>query len=216
MKTFIEHKIPLIGEDNSGTGRRYILPSSIKVPSVTTVCGLLSRDSIKKWRKRVGNDRANIISNNAANRGTIIHKLAESYLKDIDCEPDEYTVDMFNSIIPHLNLIDNIHAIETKIYSEKLGTAGTVDLIGEYENVLSVIDFKTSAKLKRLEWITGYLYQTAAYAYMFTELTGIIIRDIVIIIGIDGNDAQIFREKVINWLPGFIKLRKQFREEYGY
>lgn len=216
MRNFIHHDIKTIEQINSESGRQYALPSSIRVPSVTTVCGLLSRDSIKEWRAKVGETEANRISGTASSRGTTIHNLSEKYLKEEDYIIKDKHKAMFNKMIPYLDKIDNIHALETRLYTEKLKVAGTVDIIGEYEGKLSTIDLKTSAKVKKKEWISSYFFQTAVYSFMFTELTDIVVKDMVIIIGVDNNDTQIFKEKVIDWIPGFINLRKQFKLEYGY
>ncbi len=216
MKNFIYHDIKEIEQINSENGRKYKLPSKLIVPSVTNVCGLLGRESIKEWRNKVGEQAANRISNIASSRGTRIHTLSEKYLKSEAYDIDDNDIKVFNSMIPELNKIDNIHALETRLYSEKLKVAGTVDIIAEYDNQLSTIDIKTSSKPKRKDWISNYFFQTASYSFMFTELTGISIKNMVIIIGVDNNKPQIFREKVIEWFPGFINLRKQFREEYGY
>ena len=43
-------------------GRKYHTPEGIDLPSITTVLSILSRDSIAKWRKRVGEVEANKIS----------------------------------------------------------------------------------------------------------------------------------------------------------
>ena len=61
-------------------GRKYHTPEGIDLPSITTVLSILSRDSIAKWRKRVGEVEANKISTRAANRGTAVHTVCEKYL----------------------------------------------------------------------------------------------------------------------------------------
>ena len=50
---------------------------------------------------------------------------------------------------------------------------------------MSVIDFKTSVRLKKKENIGNYFMQGAAYSTMFTEMTGLPINKIVILIGVD-------------------------------
>jgi genome maintenance exonuclease 1 len=165
-----------------------------------------------EWRKKVGEEAANAISSRAAGRGTRIHSLCESYLLGEHVEADMFDQEVFSSLKPHLDLIDNIHALETPLFSHHLEVAGTVDCIAEYKGKLAVIDFKTSSKLKNRDWIHGYFMQTSAYAVMFEELTGIPIGRLVIIIGVDNEEPQIFEEKRDTWIGGFKDLRLQYKQ----
>ena len=81
---------------------------------------------------------------------------------------------LFYQIKPYLDSIDNIHALEDPLSSSLLKMAGRVDCIAEYKGELAIIDFKTSSKTKREEWIDNYFAQETAYAIMFQELTRLI------------------------------------------
>lgn len=212
MKTFIHHDFGKLERIDSPEGRLYKTPSGKAYPSVTTVTGLHSKQSIMEWRKKVGEEAANAISTRAANRGTRIHSLCESYLRGEICEADIFDQEVFSSLKPQLDLIDNIHALETPLFSHHLEVAGTVDCIAEYKGKLAIIDFKTSSKLKNRDWIHGYFMQTSAYAVMFEELTGIPIGRLVIIIGVDNEEPQIFEEKRDTWIGGFKELRLQYKQ----
>ena len=212
MKTFIHHEFSKLERIDSPEGRLYKTPSGRAYPSVTTVTGLHSQKSIMEWRKKVGEEAANAISSRAAGRGTRIHNLCENYLLGNNPEADMFDQDLFKSLIPQLDLIDNIHALETPLFSHHLEVAGTVDCIAEYKGKLAVIDFKTSSKLKNRDWIHGYFMQTSAYAVMFEELTGIPIGRLVIIIGVDNEEPQIFEEKRDTWISGFKDLRLQYKQ----
>jgi len=212
MKTFIHHEFSKLERIDSPEGRLYKTPSGRAYPSVTTVTGLHSQKSIMEWRKKVGEEAANAISSRAAGRGTRIHNLCENYLLGNNPEADMFDQDIFKSLIPQLDLIDNIHALETPLFSHHLEVAGTVDCIAEYKGKLAVIDFKTSSKLKNRDWIHGYFMQTSAYAVMFEELTGIPIGRLVVIIGVDDEEPQIFEEKRDNWISGFKDLRLQYKQ----
>ena len=118
---------------------------------------------------------------------------------------------MFNSIVPHLDCIDNIHALEEPLYSHHLQVAGTVDCIAEYNGKLSVIDFKTSSRAKLRDDVHGYFMQTSAYAVAFEELTGIPVSRLVIIMAVDNDEPIIFIEKRDDWIRGFISLREEYR-----
>lgn len=183
--------------------RHYVTPEGKKYPSITSVLSILSRQQIMEWRKRVGEEEANKISSQAARRGTKIHKMCEDYLNN---ELDEKKFmpndrEMFASLRPIIDQsINNIYAQEMPLWSDYLGVAGRVDCIAEFNGVLSVIDFKTSKKLKKKENISNYFQQTSAYAVMFEERTKIPVSQIVIIIAVDNEKPQVFVEKRNNYI----------------
>lgn len=211
MKTFIEHTIPSLVRIDGQGDRLYQTPDGHKYPSVTSVVGLHSQQAIQEWRQAVGAEQADKITKRASLRGTEIHSLCEQYIKTGSASPGMFDVDMFNTIKPHLDLIDNVHAIETPLYSHHLQVAGTVDCIAEYDGKLSIIDFKTSSRVKSRDDIHSYFMQTAAYAVAFEELTRIPVGRLVIIMGVDNNQALIFKEKRDSWIGEFIKLREEYR-----
>ena len=215
MKTFIDHEFTALKRIDSPQGRVYQTPTGKAYPSVTSVTGLLGKEAILEWRKRVGDEEANRVSARASNRGTKIHSLCEDYLLDKNPVPSMFDAPMFKSLVPHLDLIDNIHALESKLYSDHLQVAGTVDCIAEYDGKMSVIDFKTSGRVKHKDDIPGYFIQCSAYAVAFEERTGIPVSNIVIIMGVDDHDAVIFKEKRDRWIEQFIDLRQQFRDWKG-
>jgi genome maintenance exonuclease 1 len=210
MKTFIDHGFTKLKRIDSPEGRMYETPSGRAYPSVTTVTGLHSKQSIMEWRKKVGEEEANRISNRASSRGTRIHTLCEDYLLGKPVQPDIFDQEIFSSIIPHLDKIDNIHALESPLYSHHLQVAGTVDCIAEYNGKLAIIDFKTSTKIKERDWIKGYFMQTSAYAVAFEELTGIPVGRMIIIMGVDNENPLIFNEKRDTWIDGFKELRADY------
>ena len=212
MKTFIHHDIPKLLRSTSSDGTRvYETPSGSAYPSVTTVTGLHSAKGIAEWRARVGNEEANRISGRASARGTRIHQYCEDYLRGNIFEADMFDLQMFNSIKPLLDQVDNIHCLETPLWSDFLQVAGTVDCIAEFQGKLSVIDFKTSSKPKDRDDIHNYFMQTAAYAVAFEERTGIPIGRLVIIMAVDNDDPRWFIEKRDNWIGGFRKLRLDYK-----
>jgi genome maintenance exonuclease 1 len=215
MKTFIEHDLKPLKRIDSPEGRVYETPSGKRYPSVTSVLSMMDKSSLFEWRKRVGEEEANRVSQRAANRGTRIHTLCENYLLGKEPSADMFEQTMFSSLVPHLDKIDNIHALESKLYSDHLEVAGTVDCIAEYDGKLSVIDFKSSRRVKKKEDIPGYFIQTSAYAVAFEERTGIAVSRLVIIMGVDDEDASIFIEKRDNWIEEFSKLRSKYKRSKG-
>lgn len=217
MKTFIHHDYQNLKQINESGVRFYSTESGEKYPSVTSVVGVLNKEAILEWRKRVGEQEANRISARAANRGTRIHSLCELYLKGEQFSLGITEQEMFSSLIPELDRINNIHALEQRLISHRLKIAGTVDAIAEYDGQLSVIDFKTSRRIKTYDEITSYFLQVSAYAFMFYEATGLVVDQSVILIGVDGEKTPlVFIEPIKPWLQAFMKVRSKFRETYGY
>ena len=192
--------------------RVYKTPSGRAYPSVTTVTGLLKRQAIQEWRERVGAEEANKISTRASTRGTRIHSLCENYLSNKEATPNYLDHELWQAIQPHLERINNIHALESRLYSDHLEVAGTVDCIAEYDGKLAVIDFKTSARLKDKDDIHDYFMQCSAYAVAFEERTSIPVTNLIVIMGVDNEGCITFTEKRDNWIEGFIKLRKEYKQ----
>ena len=195
-------------------GRFYTLPDGTKLPSVTTVLGAQKKDAIMAWRKRVGEDAANAISKKATGRGTNVHTLCERYLNNEslgDIMPD--ALEMFLSLKPLLNRIDNIHYQECALWSKQLGMAGRVDVIGEFDGKLSVIDFKTSKKIKTKPQIEDYFWQTAAYALMYEEMIGQPIENLVIIMAVENEAPLIFEERTEDHIEGLVKAIKFYNDQ---
>ena len=216
MKNFIHHDFAKLERDTSEDGTRvYLTPSGKKYPSVTTVTSLHNIEGIMKWRRRVGEEEANRVSAKASARGTRIHTMCEKFLLGEEFTPDIFDAEMFNSMKYWLDDIDNIHALETPLYSDYLQVAGTVDCIADFQGKLSVIDFKTASKPKDRDDIYNYFMQTAAYAVAFEERTGIPIGRLVIIMAVENDDPRLFIEKRDNWIGGFRKLRLDYKNQKG-
>lgn len=210
MKQFIRHEFPVVKRITLPIGRVYETPAGNRYPSVTTVTGQATKHHIDAWRKRVGDAVADRISKQAADRGTRIHSYCENFLLNEAYEVDIFDYDMWKSLQPVVDKIDNIHALEAMLYSDQLRMAGTVDCIGEYNGLLSIIDFKTSKKPKHREDIEHYFVQATAYSVMFEELFGITIPDITIIIGVDDVTPQVFQSRRKDHIKKLVELRQQY------
>ena len=197
---------------NSKGGRYYETPTGAKYPSVTSITKLHNQDSIQAWKDKVGEEEAGKISRRALARGNKIHSLAEKYLLNEGDMSDDFSKADFGQMIPYLNKINNIHCLETQLYSDHLQTAGTVDCIGEYEGKLTVIDFKTSAKLKKREWVKDYFMQCSAYAVMYEERTGTPIERLLLIINVEDEGVQLIDGKRDDYIQDFLDLRETFRK----
>lgn len=179
--------------------RYYVTPTGESYPSVTTVLGHFKKKQIQEWRDRVGHEEANRISNRASTRGNKFHAMMERYLENKPIKEvlhEDVMPDMrqaFRDIQKTLDRIDNIHYIECPLYSTKMRLAGRTDVIGEFDGTLSVIDFKTSTRLKQESYIQNYFEQATAYGIMYEERVGIPIKQIVVIISVDNEpEPQVF------------------------
>jgi genome maintenance exonuclease 1 len=183
-------------------------------PSITTVLGIQKKAGLQKWRDSIGEDVANWEMRRAANRGTATHNLIEQYLKgETPSERSVLPLGMFRLIKPYVDQINNIHCLETIMYSKKLTIAGQVDCIAEYNGKLSVIDFKTANKERQESWIENYFLQTCAYAIMYEELYGKPIEQLVVLIaGEDGSMVPYVKERK----PYEEKLGKAIQDFYKY
>jgi genome maintenance exonuclease 1 len=218
MFNHVEHDIvlPKLTRKTTEEGRRYFTPDGNAYPSITTVLGVLSKDGILEWRKRVGEEEANRISRQAATRGTAVHKLAEDYLDNLpDWNKGAMPANLasFNDLKTILDeRLNNIYFQEEFLYSDRLKCAGQVDCIAEFDGQLSIVDFKTSRKPKKEEWITSYFIQASFYAAAFYERTGIPIKQGVILITVDGNEPQVFKVNTYDYLEHFLSVRKKYKE----
>jgi hypothetical protein len=195
-----------------GVGRLYTTPEGLKYPSVTTIIGKASDNTwLEDWKARVGEEEVRKISGQASRRGTAVHELAEEYLKNNPNYSRGHmpgNVATFGQIKPILNKhITKIYGLEVPLYSDNLRVAGRVDCVAEWDNVLSIIDFKTSKREKKREDIGGYFTQASAYSYMMFERTGLLPKQIVIIMMVDDGHPLVFVEKAKKWIEKFIELR---------
>lgn len=201
--------VDLKSREIDGT-RFYTTPSGDSFPSITSVTSHKNKEFFAEWRERVGEEEANKICKLATTRGTKFHEVCQDYLENNLKESyDEQSMIMFDSAKPYLDKIGLIHAIERSMFSEVLGIAGRVDCIAEYDGELAVIDFKTSSKIKKEEWIEQYFVQEVAYACMYFELTGIPVKKLITIMVTPAGVVKVFdkRDKMyyIKLLTGYIK-----------
>jgi len=221
MFNHVEHDVvlPKLTRKTTEAGRRYFTPDGKAYPSITTVLGILSKQGILEWRKRVGEAEANRISTQAATRGTAVHKLAEDYIDNVKGWSKgamPANIASFNDLKTILDKrLDNVWFQEEFLYSDRLKCAGQVDCIAEFDGQLSIVDFKTSRKPKKEEWITSYFIQASFYAAAFYERTGIPIKQGVILITVDGSEPQVFKVNTYDYLEHFLKVRKEYKKQKG-
>lgn len=189
-----------------GAIRLYKTPAGVLYPSVTTVISASAdKSGLDDWRKAVGEEEANRVSTRAARRGTEVHRLCEDLVlnRPIDLRREmPFNVQMYKQLESKLKEnVTNIRGSELFLYSDKLRVAGACDLIADYAGKPSIIDFKTSGKHKKKEWIEGYFLQATLYSMMFYERTRLRHSQLVIMIAVEEEtEAQIFIENAANYM----------------
>jgi genome maintenance exonuclease 1 len=171
--------------------RFYATPDGNRLPSVTTILDRTKSEESKKalnqWRARVGAEKAQQITTEAANRGTRMHTYLERYIKEgaipeRGSNPFSWPSHlMANTIVEHgLKNVSEFWGIEVPLYFPKV-YAGTTDGAGIHLNAESILDYKQTNKPKRREWIDDYFTQLCAYAEAHNEVYGTQIRKGVVL-----------------------------------
>jgi genome maintenance exonuclease 1 len=172
---------PLARESVEGK-RHYALPDGSRVPSVTTILDRTkpaeARQKLQEWKNRVGHERAQQITTEAANRGTRMHTYLERYVKQDDignfpsnpfAQPSWFMA--AEVILKGLCNVGEYWGCEVPVYYSGL-YAGTTDCIGLWKGQPAIMDFKQTNKPKKREWIDDYFLQLAAYAAAHNDTHG--------------------------------------------
>lgn len=176
-------------------GRRF------KVPSVTSVCGVLAKPALIQWAANTSVDlckgaispgveysetylqevwnaarkASSGIKGTAASRGTAIHRAIESSYRGGDGDSGTLPeVEAVRNCLDELKI--RVLEVERKVYSRRYRYSGTLDLLGSTEAGLVLVDFKTSKAV-----YPEFRLQTAAYVAAYQEECGKAITSRVII-----------------------------------
>jgi len=172
---------------NSVEGKRlYALPDGSKVPSVTTILDKTKPqdkiDALNRWKKSVGEKKAQEIVTEAAGRGTRMHKFLEDYIitgvfNDPGTNPySKQSHAMARHVIDNgLKNVNEVWGVEVPLYYPGL-YAGTTDCVGLHLGEAAIMDHKQTNKPKKEEWIEDYYMQMVAYALAHNEVHGTDIR----------------------------------------
>lgn len=189
-------------KENVDGSRKYVTPDGYYLPSVTTVLSATEppekKKALQEWRNRVGHQRAQEITTEAAGRGTRMHKWLENYIKDgVMGEPgsnpySKQSHDMAKTIVEQgLKNCNEFWGTEISLYFPEM-YAGTTDLVGIHNGQEAIMDHKQTNKPKKREWIEDYFLQLAAYANAHNELYGTKINKGVIFMCSKDNQYQEF------------------------
>lgn len=171
--------------------RFYETPDGNKLPSVTTILDKTKSQekiqALNNWRKRVGVEKAQEITTEAANRGTRMHTYLEQYVKDgmikeRGSNPFSWPSHAMAQVVIDQGLrnVNEFWGIEVPLYFPGI-YAGTTDGAGMHLNQESILDYKQTNRPKKREWIDDYFVQLCAYAEAHNEVYGTKIRKGVIL-----------------------------------
>ena len=175
----------------------------IPLPSVTTILDKTQppekRESLKRWRERVGKEQAASIKRLSTSRGSNMHRHLEKYILGeghLDMtEEGQVAKKMAQVIIEKgLDVLQEVWGSEVTLHYPGL-YAGQTDLVGTYDYEDSIVDFKSSSKPKRKEWIEDYFLQLGAYAMAHNQIYGTEITQGVILLCKPGGEFQRFQVK---------------------
>lgn len=174
-----------------------------------------SKNSIEENQKLelfVGTIITNYLFSQSGPTGTKTHELNEDYLQGNQTTAcnNLLSVAHHNNLKLYFEKINNIHGIETMLYSDTLQIAGTCDLIAEYDGKLSIIDYKTKRSFRKEEYMEDAFIQGTAYGIMWEEMTNIPIEQIVILVSSEDNTRQEFIKNPLHYITDLNYRVKQY------
>jgi hypothetical protein len=191
-KTFVNqlvYKLP-VEQVTTETSRHYVTPLGDHYFSVTTLLKEMKdpadEKALESWRARVGHAEAKFITDQAATRGTRLHRLCESYFLQtpVTDKISPLSINLFNQLKPLIDAhVTTVRGIEIPLFSDVFKVAGTADLFCDWDGISSIVDLKTARSFKKPEQIKAYFHQATMYGLMIEELYGIAVPQIVILIG---------------------------------
>ena len=171
MRKNNSYRYPTTNRETIDGLRHYVLDKE-KLPSVTTILDATQsaekRESLQRWKERVGEEHAEKIKDQAAERGTAMHKILEKYIIDVGyVDLTNVGKDAHNMAIQIIQSglinVTEFYGTECTLHYPGL-YAGQTDLVGVHKGKDAIIDFKQTNKPKKREWISDYFSQLSAYA----------------------------------------------------
>ena len=199
QQPFKHNFLPLqkVSSTDTPNGRFYKTPEGNLYQSVTTFLNKFSDNSwLDAWKEAVGEEKAKRVSTQASGRGTAVHNILEQIALN---NPFYAKGQMPNNLIMAESIakilrqnVRAIYGLEIGLWSDEMKIAGRADMLARWNDHNAIVDFKTSKYLKTEDKIHGYFLQCTLYAMMVEELTGGQVPKIVVLIGVDHEDPQVF------------------------
>jgi hypothetical protein len=176
-------------------------------PSITTVLGrtmpVEKQNKLQAWTKAIGELNAKHHTEKAILRGENVHLMIEHHLMGIPINVPNASYNdklMFQSLKLPLRKINEVWGQECALYSHVLGVAGRTDCIGLYDQAPSIIDFKTSGRIKNDKDIEDYWLQCTFYALAHNEMFGTDIQQGVIIMGVENSMPMVWKKQLYEFI----------------
>jgi hypothetical protein len=189
----------------------YKLNNGERVPSVTTVLGILDKPALIQWAWSLGmkGEDYQKVRDNAADIGTLAHGMVMAHLTGTEFDKSEYSpadVDKAeNSLIKYWDWEKGhkieIIAVEKPMVSEVYKFGGTIDCLAMVDGDLTLIDHKTGKAI-----YSEMFYQLAAYKQLLAENGQQIANARILRIGRD--DTEGFEERQMIDLDRHFELFK--------
>ena len=152
----------------------YKLPDGARVPSVTTILGILNKPALLEWAYQCGlrGEDYKLVRDDAASVGTLAHLMIMNHLEGGQADTSEYSQDDIdraeNCLIKFWDW-EKEHTlepilVETPLVSETFKFGGTIDCLCTLDGHLTLVDFKTGRAI-----YPEYFYQLAAYERLLAE-----------------------------------------------
>lgn len=171
-----KYKYQKLERIDTSEGRVYKSDEIGHMPSVTTILSATKdKTHLDEWVRRVGEEEAERIRNDAATVGTHMHGVVERLLLNRPLDPPRTWLQvkgyrmgyaLIEHFFPH---VQEVWGAEVPLYYPGR-YAGTTDCVAVYKDNPSILDFKQTNKMKRREWIEDYFIQLAAYATAHNEV----------------------------------------------
>jgi len=207
---------PRLTQVNLPSGRVYRVEDGTYagqvLPSITRILGAKPKPQLEAWKERVGAEEAAKVSARATSTGSSLHKIAECYLAN-DQLPrySPFIAELWFRLRPWINQnITCVYEQECDVCSFKLGAAGRLDLLAGYQGEPAIVDFKQSKDVKKEEYVQDYKIQGTFYACAVYEITGILVKKIVIPV-VSPDALQVF---ITTPSAHFTELRERIMEFY--
>ena len=190
------------------------------VPSVTTVLSATKdMKHLHAWRKRIGEAKAQQITTESANIGTVMHSSLEKHVKGVIRKPGSNLIHqkahtMANVIIDNgLKNVSEIWGAEVSLLYPEL-YAGTTDLVGVYKGEPAIMDFKQARKLKKKEWVEDYYLQLVAYSEAHNKMYDTQIKTGRVFICTQNNEFQTFDiDNYDHWVEQWYSKLEQYYKQ---
>ena len=199
--------------------RHYATPDGRQVPSVTTVLSATKdMTHLHAWRKRIGAEKAQQITTESANIGTVMHNSLEKHVKGEARKPGSNLIHQKAHAMANV-IIDNGLADVTEVWGSEVSLhypelyAGTTDLVGVYKGCPAIMDFKQARRLKKKEWVEDYFLQLVAYAEAHNKMYDTEIDAGRIFICTQNNEFQTFEIDNYDYWVGqwYAKLEQYYK-----